>query len=118
MDDYHLTMGEVSQQSIQVLALSELMNEEKCRAYVEWLMEHIGSGSVRVASSMLVKRVANLLVAPVLSAATYYNKGIGIRSEHCHLFHLAAPSVGSAYCLMRGLQCLKPIIENRGEQES
>ncbi|WP_312113594.1 hypothetical protein [Brevibacillus reuszeri] len=100
MDDYHLTMGEVSQQSIQVLALSELLNEEKCRAYVEWLAEHIGSGTVRVASSMLVKRVANLLVAPVLSAATYYNKGIGIRPEHCHLFHLAASSAGPAFPYM------------------
>lgn len=100
MDDYHLTMGEVSQQSIEVRTLSELMNEEKCRAYMEWLMEHIGSGSVRVASSMLVKRVANLLVAPVLSAATYYNKGIGVRPEHCQLFHLAAPSAGSAFPYM------------------
>ncbi|MFP3390703.1 ferric iron reductase [Brevibacillus sp. SIMBA_040] len=95
-----MTMGEVSQQSIEVQTLSELMNEEKCRAYVEWLMEHIGSGSVRVASSMLVKRVANLLVAPVLSAATYYNNGIGIRPEHCHLFHLAAPSADSAFPYM------------------
>jgi len=98
--DYSLAMGQVSQQSIKALPLSELLNEEQCRAYVEWLMEHIGSPNVSVASSMLVKRIASLLVAPVFSAMTYYNRGIGAQLEHCHLFHLDASTVSTAFPFM------------------
>ncbi|XID94696.1 IucA/IucC family C-terminal-domain containing protein [Paenibacillaceae bacterium WGS1546] len=98
--DYGLATGEVSAPSIKSLALSELLKEGTCRAYMEWLMEHIGSPNVSVASSMLVKRVASLLVAPVLSAMTYYNRGIGIELEHCRLFHPDASAVGTAFPFM------------------
>lgn len=64
---------------------------------------------------MLVKRVANLLVAPVLSAATYHNKGIGVRPEHCHLFHWADSSAGSAfpYMVLSDVQVTVPKANNR-----
>lgn len=63
-------------------------------------MGHIGSASLSVASSMLVKRVAYLLVAPLLGAMTYYNQGIGVRPEHCHLFHPGATPSGTAFPFM------------------
>lgn len=87
-------------QSIESLALSELLEEDRCRAYVEWFMTHIGSPHACVAASMLVKRVASLLVAPVLGAMTYHDKGIVVELEHCRLFHLDAAAAGTAFPFM------------------
>ncbi len=98
--DYSLSTGEVSAQSIKSLDLSELLNEKSCRAYMDWLKEHIGSPNLSVASSMLVKRVANLLVAPILGAMTYYDRGIEAELEHCRLFHPDASAAGTAFPFM------------------
>ncbi|OXS60932.1 hypothetical protein B1A99_05205 [Cohnella sp. CIP 111063] len=98
--DYSLSTGEALPQSIKSLPLSELLKEETCRAYMEWLMGHIGSPNMSVAASMLVKRMASLLVAPLLSAMTYYNRGIGVQLEHCRLFHPDASAAGTAFPFM------------------
>jgi len=86
--------------SIKLLALSELLEEERCRAYVEWFMTYIGAPDACVAASMLVKRIASLLVAPVLGAMTCHNKGIVAELEHCRLFHLDAATTGTAFPFM------------------
>ncbi|MCM3626813.1 ferric iron reductase [Paenibacillus glycanilyticus] len=95
--DYNLAVGEVPKQSLKSLALSELMEEETCKAYIDWLMGHIGASHASVASSMLVKRLGRLLVAPVLSAMSYYNQGMGIKLEHCQLFHADASAAGTTF---------------------
>ena len=98
--DYSLSVGEEAPPSVKSLALSELLKEESCRAYLEWLRDHIGSPNLSVASSMLVKRMAHLLVAPILSAMTYYDRGIGAELEHCRLFHPDASAAGTAFPFM------------------
>lgn len=98
--DYSLKMGDAPSSCVKTLALSELLKEEPCRAYLEWLKEHIGSPSLSVASSMLVKRVAYLLVAPILSAMTYYDKGIKVELDQCRLFHPNASAAGTAFPFM------------------
>ncbi|QAY68477.1 IucA/IucC family C-terminal-domain containing protein [Paenibacillus protaetiae] len=98
--DYHLSMGKVPRPYRKTLPLSELLEGELCQSYLGWLMEHIGAPNTSVASSMLVKRIASLLVAPVLSAMTLYNKGIGAELEHCHLFHQDARAAGTAFPFM------------------
>jgi Uncharacterized Fe-S protein len=98
--DYSLAVEQVPRQSFKSLALSELLEEEPRKAYMKWLMGHIGAPHTSVASSMLVKRIAYLLVAPTLTAMTYYNKGIGIKLEHCHLFHMDAATAGTAFPFM------------------
>lgn len=113
--DHSLAVEEVPRQSIKALALSELLNKKQCGAYVQWLMGHIGSPNSSVASSMLVKRVAYLLAAPILSAMTYCNKGIGIAPEHCHLFHWDAASATTAFPFMTlsTVQVTTPEANNR-----
>ncbi|OMF78733.1 hypothetical protein BK142_10680 [Paenibacillus glucanolyticus] len=108
-------MGEVPPEGIKALALSELLDEEHCRAYVQWFMGHIGSPNSSVASSMLAKRVAYLLAAPVLSAMTYCNKGIRVGPEHCYLFHLKAPPAPTAFPFMTlsSVQVTTPEAQNR-----
>jgi len=98
--DYSLTTGDVILPSIKSLPLSELLKEEPCRAYLVWLMRHIGAPNMSVASSMLVKRMASLLVAPIVSAMTHYNRGIGAELEHCRLFHPDASAAGTAFPFM------------------
>ncbi|TCN01075.1 ferric iron reductase protein FhuF [Paenibacillus sp. BK033] len=98
--DYSLTVGEAPKHNIKQLALSELLNAEPRRAYMDWLMNHIGAPNKSVAASMLVKRIASLLVAPVLGAMTYYNKGIGITLEHSRLFHKEASISGTPFPFM------------------
>ncbi|SFE51525.1 Ferric iron reductase protein FhuF, involved in iron transport [Paenibacillus catalpae] len=99
-NDYNLAVGEVPQQSLKSLALSELLEGESCRAYINWLMRHIGAPNSSVAASMLVKRMGRLLVAPVLSAMSYHNQGIGMKLENCRLFHLDDSSAGTTFPFM------------------
>ncbi|MFC4597876.1 IucA/IucC family C-terminal-domain containing protein [Cohnella hongkongensis] len=113
--DYGLSAGEASSHSIKSLALSELLKEEACKTYIEWLRGHIGSPNLSVASSMLVKRVAHLLVAPVLSAMTYYDRGIGAELERCRLFHPEASAAGTAFpfLALSGARVTAPEAGNR-----
>ena len=114
--DYGLSVGEISPpQSIKALAFSELLNKEQCGAYVEWLMEHIGSPNSSVASSMLIKRIAYLLVAPMLQAMTYYNKGIGVQLERSYLYHKDASSTKTnfPYVILSEVRITAPEAKNR-----
>lgn len=90
MTDHSLWWDEEleGKQLIQAAAMNKLLQHEHCEQYLTWLAQHIGSPSLRIAGSMLIKRYAFLLVSPVLYAMTYYNKGILLRESSLQLVTL------------------------------
>lgn len=62
-----------------------LLNKELCETYLDRLGSEIASPSRRVTASMLAKRYAYLVVAPVLYAMTVYNKNLTMTLDNCRL---------------------------------
>ncbi|OBR67839.1 hypothetical protein A7K91_08945 [Paenibacillus oryzae] len=76
---------EIEMPLLSSILASELLDKENCVRYLDWLGAHIGAPSRRVAASMLAKRYAYLVIAPVLHAMTGYNKGLGLSLDNCRL---------------------------------
>ncbi len=76
---------EIERPLLSSILASELLDKENCVRYLDWLGAHIGAPSRRVTASMLAKRYAYLVIAPVLHAMTGYNKGLGLSLDNCRL---------------------------------
>jgi ferric iron reductase protein FhuF len=76
----------------QRIRAADLLDQEKCAEYLDWLGSFIGSPSRLVTASTLVKRYAFLTASPVLYAMAMYNKAIALRLEHCILESPADPA--------------------------
>lgn len=64
---------------------ADLLDEEKCAAYLDQLTGVLQSPSRMVTASMFSKRYAFLTVVPGLYAMTMYNKGIDLSIGSSHL---------------------------------
>ncbi len=63
----------------------DLLDEDKCTAYLDRLTEILRSPSRMTTASLFAKRYAYLTVTPSLYAMTVYNKGLDVSSEHVFL---------------------------------
>lgn len=73
----------------------DLLDHEKCGAYLDWLGGFIGSPSRRVTASTLAKRYAFIAAAPALYAMSVYDKGLTLSPKHC-ILETPVPPEGSA----------------------
>ena len=63
----------------------DLLNEERCAAYLDRLAETLPSPSRLIAASQLAKRYAFIAAVPALYAMTAYGKGVELAIESCSL---------------------------------
>ncbi|RSL35407.1 hypothetical protein D7Z54_00180 [Salibacterium salarium] len=63
----------------------DLLDEEKCIAYLDSLTRSLQSPSRMITASQFSKRYAFLTIAPSLYAMTIYNKGLDLSSENCKI---------------------------------
>lgn len=90
VEDYDLRLGEPAADSVRTIALSQLHEESVCREYISWLRDYIGAPDLRVAASMLVKRIGYLWIAPVMTAMTFHNQQVSINLDNSFLYHPAS----------------------------
>lgn len=92
MNDYGLWWDEEleSRQLINTITIDQLFQHEQCEQYLTWLARHIGAPSLHIAGSMLIKRYAFLLIAPVMYAMTYYNRGVWMNGSSLQLITIKA----------------------------
>ncbi|CAH1203102.1 (2Fe-2S)-binding protein [Paenibacillus sp. JJ-223] len=85
--DYSLRIGDPPEDSLRTIALSQLHEEAACREYVSWLTEYIGAPDMRVAASMLAKRIGYLWIAPLLTAMTFHHQKMSFSLDNSYLYH-------------------------------
>ncbi|MBH5318400.1 (2Fe-2S)-binding protein [Paenibacillus sp. GSMTC-2017] len=74
-----------SQPTNRFVMTNDLLNQEKCALYLDYLSIELDSPTRLVTASMLAKRYAMLTVAPVLFAMSYFNKGLKLSIESSRL---------------------------------
>lgn len=81
---FHLYASE-STNAASSLPAADLLDLEKCVAFLDRLTEILQSPSRRVTASLFAKRYVFLAVMPRLYAMTLYNKGVSAAMAHSHL---------------------------------
>ncbi|WP_054025207.1 IucA/IucC family C-terminal-domain containing protein [Bacillus sp. FJAT-28004] len=82
---YHFSYENNTHSADRFIYSRNLLNKELCETYLDSLASEIGSPSRRVTASMLAKRYAFLVVAPVLYAMTVYDKNLLLKLDNCRL---------------------------------
>lgn len=80
-------LGEPPEHSVRGIALSELHDEEACREYISWFQHYIDAPDMKVAASMLAKRLGYLWTAPLVTAMTFHHQHVTFRLENSFLYH-------------------------------
>ncbi|AJE53066.1 ferric iron reductase [Paenibacillus jamilae] len=108
VEEHSIRLGEPSEDNVRIIALSQLHEEAACREYLSWLQEYIGAPDMRVAASMLAKRIGYLWIAPLLTAMTVHHQHVSFRLDNSFLYHptLTANEGGTHFPLlaMNGLR--------------
>lgn len=65
--------------------ISDLLNEEKCRAFLQKIMIEIKSPNLSIAASMFSKRYAYFIAASTLYSMVQYNSALKLPIEACAL---------------------------------
>lgn len=86
-EKHSILLGEPPEQSIRAIALSELRDEEACRAYIRWFQAYIDAPDMKVAASMLVKRLGYLWTAPLVKAMTFHHQQVSFELYNSFLYH-------------------------------
>lgn len=82
-------LGEPPEHSVRTIALSELHDETACREYIGWFQEYIDAPDMKVAASMLAKRIGYLWTAPLVTAMTFHHQHVSFQLENSFLYHPA-----------------------------
>lgn len=72
-------------EKIKEIEMSDLLNEEKCRVFLQKLMLEIKAPNLSVAASMFSKRYAYLIVASTLFSMVEHNRVLKIPVNACGL---------------------------------
>ncbi|KGP78151.1 MULTISPECIES: IucA/IucC family C-terminal-domain containing protein [unclassified Paenibacillus] len=89
VEDHSILLGEPPEHSVRTIALSELHDEAACREYISWLQEYIDAPDMKVAASMLAKRIGYLWTAPLVTAMTFHHQHVSFQLENSFLYHPA-----------------------------
>jgi ferric iron reductase protein FhuF len=81
---FQLTTKESLDQRCSIESI-DLLDEEKCVVYLDWLSSILQSPSRMITASQFSKRYAFLTIAPSLYAMTMYNKGLNFSIGNCHI---------------------------------
>ncbi|SLK04530.1 MULTISPECIES: IucA/IucC family C-terminal-domain containing protein [unclassified Paenibacillus] len=87
--DHSILLGEPPEHSVRTIALSELHDEAACREYISWFQEYIDAPDMKVAASMLAKRIGYLWTAPLVTAMTFHHQHVSFQLENSFLYHPA-----------------------------
>ncbi|RAI84465.1 ferric iron reductase protein FhuF [Paenibacillus pabuli] len=85
--DHSILLGEPPEHSVRTIALSELHEEAACREYISWFQEYIDAPDMKVAASMLAKRIGYLWTAPLMTAMTFHHQHVSFQLENSFLYH-------------------------------
>ncbi|MFC9707251.1 IucA/IucC family C-terminal-domain containing protein [Paenibacillus sp. NPDC056933] len=89
VEDHSILLGEPPEHSVRTIALSELHDEEACREYIRWFQNYIDAPDMRVAASMLAKRLGYLWTTPLVTAMTFHHQHVTFQLENSFLYHPA-----------------------------
>jgi ferric iron reductase protein FhuF len=89
VEDYSILLGEPPEHSVRTIALSDLHDEKACREYISWFQEYIDAPDMKVAASMLAKRIGYLWTAPLVTAMTFHHQHVTFQLENSFLYHPA-----------------------------
>jgi ferric iron reductase protein FhuF len=87
VEDHSILLGEPPEHSVRTIALSELHDEEACREYISWFQEYIDAPDMKVAASMLAKRIGYLWTAPLVTAMTFHHQHVSFQLDNTFLYH-------------------------------
>ncbi|HBU84381.1 MAG TPA: ferric iron reductase [Paenibacillus sp.] len=108
VEDHSILLGEPPEHSVRTIALSELHDEAACREYISWLQEYIDAPDMKVAASMLAKRIGYLWTAPLVTAMTFHHQHVSFQLENSFLYHPALSDheggTRSPFLAVNGLQ--------------
>ncbi|WP_413376433.1 (2Fe-2S)-binding protein [Paenibacillus taichungensis] len=115
-EKHSIWLGEPPEHSIRTIALSELHDEAACRKYIRWFQEYIDAPDMKVAASMLAKRIGYLWTAPLVIAMTFHHQHVTFQLENSFLYHptLSANEGGTRFPFLavNGLRA-EPLSEDR-----
>ncbi len=86
-DNHSILLGEPPDHCVYAVALSELYEEDSCRAYMSWFQRYISAPDLRVAASMLAKRLGYLWTAPLIKAMTFHHQHVSFERQSIFLYH-------------------------------
>jgi ferric iron reductase protein FhuF len=66
-------------------SVKDLLDPDKCQAYLTHLSDLLGSPSLVVTASQFSKRYTFMAVLPALYAMSAFNKGLDVSMENCHI---------------------------------
>lgn len=84
---YSMLLGEPPEDSVRIVALSDLYEEAACRDYIRWFQMYIDAPDLKVAASMLAKRIGYLWTAPLMTALTFHDQHISFSLQDSFLYH-------------------------------
>ncbi|WJH30697.1 hypothetical protein N6H13_08745 [Paenibacillus sp. CC-CFT742] len=87
VEDHSIWLGMPPEPSVRTIALSELHEEAACREYISWFQEYIAAPDMKVAASMLAKRIGYLWTAPLVTAMTFHHQHVSFELENSFLYH-------------------------------
>ncbi|MCM3131256.1 (2Fe-2S)-binding protein [Paenibacillus polysaccharolyticus] len=87
VEDHSILLGEPPEHSVRNIALSELHDEEACREYISWFQHYIDAPDMKVAASMLAKRLGYLWTTPLVTAMTFHHQHVTFQLENSFLYH-------------------------------
>ncbi|RAW19303.1 ferric iron reductase [Paenibacillus taichungensis] len=87
VEEHSILLGEPPEHSVRTIALSELHDEEACREYISWFQNYIDAPDVKVAASMLAKRLGYLWTTPLVTAMTFHHQHVTFQLENSFLYH-------------------------------
>ncbi|MGF9697818.1 (2Fe-2S)-binding protein [Paenibacillus sp. MABNR03] len=89
VEEHSIWLGEPPENSVRTIALSELNEEVACREYISWFQQYINAPDMKVAASMLAKRIGYLWTAPLVTAMTFHHRHVSFQLENSFLYHPA-----------------------------
>ncbi|ANF97837.1 (2Fe-2S)-binding protein [Paenibacillus bovis] len=91
---HSMLLGEPPEDSIRIVALSDLYEEAACQDYIRWFQMYIGAPDLKVAASMLAKRIGYLWTAPLMTALTFHDQHVSLSLKDSFLYHPALNEEG------------------------
>jgi ferric iron reductase protein FhuF len=86
-EKHSILLGETPENSVRTIALSELHEEAACREYISWFQEYIDAPDMKVAASMLAKRIGYLWTTPLVTAMTFHHQHVSFQLDNSFLYH-------------------------------
>ncbi|MDP4097198.1 (2Fe-2S)-binding protein [Paenibacillus sp. P96] len=112
--DYRLCQNSTSDSSLSVPA-RELLDIEKCQAYLEQAADIFSTSAKAAAASQFSKRYAYLTMASGLYAMTMFNKGLNYAIENCRIESVFQGSSWLPEVSLTDCQVTQPPEEGRTE---